>query len=256
MGATNPHRPLSISKGWLRRLMKLTLPRSAIVLPVMGGPLFGKLLAADFSKRPQYLIGTYERAVVRAIAGNLRPGQVAFDVGANIGYMAMVMAQIVGPRGRVVAFEPSPRAQRLLRANASRNSSLRFETRQIALADRVGHEVFSDFSYDLVSRLGDHLADYPDANLLTVPVETLDHLLETGALPAPDFIKLDVEGAEARVLRGMDVVIQQRQPTILAELHEEDVAAEATRLLTDRGYVARELTQGSPRQVLFHPPAG
>jgi len=254
MGTFDASRPLSAPTGWLRLVVKRALPDTPIVLPVIGGPLFGRWLRADFSRRPQYLFGTYETAVVRAINENLRLGQVAYDIGANLGYMAMVMSQIVGPLGRVIAFEPSPRAHRLLRANATGNRGLRFEPVQIALADSVGQELFSDFSYDLVSRLGDHSAEYPDADLVQVPVETLDHLVESGELPAPDFVKLDVEGAEARVIRGMLGVIKVHQPLVLAELHEEQAAHEATRLFLDQGYAVSVLTRDTPRQVLFKPP--
>ena len=253
LGAPTATQPWTASSAWLRGALARILPNHGIVMPIAGGPLFGRLLCADFSRRPQYLFGTYERAMVRAIRDNLFPGQVAYDVGANIGYMALVMSQRVGPSGHVIAFEPSPRAQRLLSANATRNPGLRFEAFQLALADRTGHEVFSDFSYDLVSRLGDHAAEYPDAELVTVPVETLDHLLSAGRLPKPDFVKLDVEGAEGRVVRGMLGIVRDCRPLILAELHEADAAGETTELLLAEGYTSSVVSSSAPRQVLFKP---
>lgn len=235
------------------RLASRVLPAAPITLPIAGGPLRGKLFRADFSRRPQYLLGTYERPATRAICEWLRPGQVGYDIGANIGYMALVMARAVGPAGCVVAFEPSPHAFALLSVNATRSRALHVDARQLALADVEGEETFSDFDYDLVSRFGDHSADYPDARVLTVCVTTLDRVIASSALRPPDFVKIDVEGAEMRVLRGMQDTLHRYRPLLLLELHEREVEEEVMAWLPARGYRPVSLTSGAPRQVLFTP---
>jgi FkbM family methyltransferase len=221
--------------------------------PIPAGPLAGLRMRANFSMRPHFLLGAYERGVARALRANLGQGQIAYDVGANVGYLSLVMSRAVGPTGRVYAFEPSPHAFRSLESNSRVNPSCTFEALQVALADHVGQEPFSDFDYDLVARLGDHSAEYSNARVMKVQVETVDHLVDQGRIPPPDLAKIDVEGAELAVLAGMDRMLREQRPKLVIEIHGSEIEREVDSRLRALSYEIETLTEGDPKQILCKP---
>lgn len=225
------------------------LPNRPITLPVLAGPLFGTRLTANFAHRLHFLFGTYERPVVNIIRRYLERGQIAFDIGANIGYLTLVMAQAVGASGRVFAFEPSTRAYQLLARNTQRMS--RIVAMQTAIADHRGTEAFSDFAFDLVAHLGDDSGHYHDAEVSNVLVTTIDALVTDGTVALPDFIKVDVEGAEMRVFTGMQTLLETSRPAILVELHSDSLAIDVDGFLTQHGYSVRWRGNLRPEQRLY-----
>jgi FkbM family methyltransferase len=230
------------------------LPDRPLTLPMLWGPVAGGRLTANFAHTPRFLLGLYERPVVNVIRDHLKPGQVAYDIGANIGYMAIVMAKAVGPEGAVVAFEPSPRAYHMLVQNMSGRRSLsRITTLQMAVADHAGTEPFSDFAYDVVGHLGDSSSAYPDAEVTDVSVTSLDELALNDSSPvsAPNFVKIDVEGAEMRVLAGMPRLLADRHPSLLIELHEPSQAKDVDTLLASHGYKVGWRGSKWPEQRLY-----
>lgn len=223
------------------------LPDRPLSLPILAGPLRGELFQANYRQRPHYLLGRYERRMVACLQDRLRRGACAWDIGANVGYLTLVMARLVGRGGSVYAFEPSPHAYAFLARNATRASNVR--TFQLALGDRPGIERFSDFDYDLVSRLGDHSGEWTDARVVTVEVSTVDAQVAAG-VRLPDLLKIDVEGAELRVLYGMNDTFAEG-PDLLIELHGPEMHRAAESLLAEAGYRSQVVTDGSPTQALY-----
>jgi FkbM family methyltransferase len=238
----------SLKKRLLEQLVHI-LPTDA-TSPILAGPLAGLRMRANFSMRPQFLLGAYEMHVARALRANLGKSQIAYDVGANVGYLTLVMSRAVGPTGSVYAFEPSPHAFRSLESNSQLNPKCTFDALQLALADRVGEQPFSDFDYDLVARLGDYSAKYSDARVVKVQVETIDHLIDQGRIRPPDFAKIDVEGAELLVLAGMDRTLRERGPVLVIEVHGLEIEHDVRSRLRDLGYEIEVLTDGDPKQIL------
>jgi FkbM family methyltransferase len=218
---------------------------------MVSGPLRGRRLCANYALRPNYLLGTYEQQTADTVWKNLQPGQVAYDIGANIGYLSLVMARRVGGDGRVFSFEPAPNAYAVLEMNARINRDIQFKPVHIALADATGSEPFSFFDYDVVSRLGDHSQNWSDAKVIDVTVETLDHYSEAAELPPPHFVKIDVEGAEMRVLRGMEQTLQHARPTLLIEVHSDDLEREVHDFCVDLGYTCQAVSDEKPKHLLF-----
>jgi FkbM family methyltransferase len=139
---------------------------------------------------------------VRAILqGRLQPGAIAIDVGANIGIHTLAMAMAVGAAGRVISFEPLPHLAAALRRTVNLNGfGERTEVRQIALADAPGETTFHRAAHGPMSSLyplPGHMA--PQA--IQVRMAALDDCIAPGA--RVDLVKVDVEGAEPRVWRGM-----------------------------------------------------
>ena len=182
-----------------------------ISVPILRRPFGGATLVVDTRRsnvqRLLYFEGerfVAERHLLRRL---LRSGMRAVDVGANIGYYLLLMRQAVGSGGRVDCFEPEPDNVVELERNVVAN---RFENVQIfpiALGDATGEANLSTGING--SLLGD--TDSP----LRVVVQRLDD-----AIPGPvDFLKVDVEGYEAHVLRGARHHLESTRPVLLVEVH-------------------------------------
>jgi FkbM family methyltransferase len=162
-----------------------------------------------------------ERAVAGYLRDEIRPGSVVFDVGAFLGAYAILSARASGDAGRVIAFEPSPFTFAVLRHHMRMNGLRppRVETRRHAVGSRSEKRPFQLFD------------DEPYRNMLLprdaggadlVDVVTLDHVASELGRP-PDWIRMDVQGAEFEVLSGARAVLAERRPTvrILAEMHPQ-----------------------------------
>lgn len=138
----------------------------------------------------------------RTLEALCQPGDVVIDVGANIGHMALLAARRVGPTGRVIALEPTQRAYALLEANAARNFPDRI-TPVHAAGDEADGTVtlfVSDYSAEFNSLRPDAVLDAGTRQV--VPARSLASLTrELGV--TPDVVKIDVEGAEWNVLKGL-----------------------------------------------------
>ena len=147
------------------------------------------------------LMGAPERAALDRLA---RPGMTVLDVGANLGLYTAYLARAVGPAGRVIAFEPDPDLFALLRENCAANAVANVDARNLALGAAHGRMVLSR----LTLNSGDnHLGDAADSAFrrpLEVEVAALDALM--GGL-RPDLVKVDVQGWELKVLRGMQALL-------------------------------------------------
>lgn len=202
----------------------------------------------------QMALGTYDETFVDA----LRPhsalqGAVVWDVGAHIGYESLLFAELVGPAGRVVAFEPNPANFREWQRNVEGNSKLaaRMSLRATALCDKSGTAAFR-FSEDVLGggSSGSHLADavppedevsYAAFGLVNVACARADDLVEAGEIAPPAIIKIDVEGAEADVVRGATRTLHRYKPILLVEVHHVRAMHDLEVLLQEAGYVSSVL---------------
>jgi FkbM family methyltransferase len=150
---------------------------------------------------------------------NLLPGAGFLDVGANKGIFTLPMAEHVGRRGKVYAFEPAPDMAEGLRAEAAaRGLADRIDLRQMALGSengtlplRADPDYPTDSSKRSLFESGEVLAD--------VPVRTLDELAARGEItlnPPIRGVKIDVEGAEVHALEGMRLTLQSHRPVLIA----------------------------------------
>ncbi len=166
-----------------------------------------------------FFSGSFEPRAERTIGKHLGPGMTAIDVGANIGYHTLRMARTVGPGGRIIAIEPAPRAVGRLRRNLSLN---RFENVEVVVAALDDHDV------ELAER---HLqSSYPlsgesPRESTSVRVARLDTLLSERRLDRVDLVKVDVDGWEAKVLRGAMETLNRFRPVLFFELTPSGVEA-------------------------------
>jgi FkbM family methyltransferase len=170
------------------------------------------------------LLGTYEPAEVRFIASAVKPGDLAVDAGANIGYHALHLAKLVGDGGFVEMFEPLPYLADALEASIAENGfGARTQLRRIGLDERAG-TLRLRHAPRTENFGGGHFA--PDD---TPPGGHADEVVATARLDdiigdrRCRFIKIDVEGAEPRVIRGAMQTLATGRPVILSELHERQL---------------------------------
>ncbi len=163
-----------------------------------------------------------EQAVMRQL---VRPGDVAFDIGANVGLHSVLLSRLVGPTGHVAAFEPNaalvPNLRRTLRQ--LENASL-FDC---ALSDGVGPAQFFVPADNMKASLANWTDRATDgiAREVTCQQTRLDDLLTARAVPQPDFIKCDVEGAELLVFRGARRLLDRPDaPIVLFEINGHTAA--------------------------------
>jgi FkbM family methyltransferase len=169
--------------------------------------------------------GYWEEWVTRRLKDHVRPGMHAVDVGANMGFFTLLLCDLVGPEGHVTAFEPWPRYHDLVRHNLELNGfQKRSSVVNKAVSDSTGRAEFNfESAYgtgSLTGGLRDFIAAHGSAfrgETSNVDTVTLDEFLADAGRPI-DFIKIDVDGAEAKVLHGMQRLIAQPRPlTIFCE---------------------------------------
>lgn len=175
-----------------------------------------------------------EPVVQAALVEHLQPGGTFFDVGAHVGFMSVLASRLVGPEGVVVAFEPLSANLRRTQDNVTSNAgAARFDGRLLALSDRDGRMKLAVGEKEITARLSEDEG-------MDVDVARLDSL----DVPAPDVIKIDVEGAECDVLRGMPKLLKAHAPTLIIEIHGGTEPA------------VRELLAGDYRDIVLHADGG
>lgn len=155
----------------------------------------------------------------------LREGDVVIDVGAHIGYFTVLASVLVGPKGHVIAFEPSAGQVERLRANLGHNDSKNVTIVEKVVTNQIGDVEFFVNAEDWGELWSEPWPgspkELPPPMRRVLPGTTLDAELEKLGLPGPKLIKIDVEGAEQRVLEGARGLITRHQPPfIIAELHD------------------------------------
>ena len=182
---------------------------------VAEGP--GAGLVVDIGgSNPGYAIGNNELPVQEALHTLLSPGDVCFDVGANVGFFTLLAARSVGPEGRVVAFEPGPDNLTTLRKNVAQNDASQVMISPCAVSNTDGTDqlLLAEYSggHSLVTQ------SIEAAGSMTVNTVTLDTFVRDHHARQPDVVKIDVEGAELAVLEGMRMLLDERRPTLVLEL--------------------------------------
>jgi len=152
--------------------------------------------ATHLVERQRIVACGYEPEYLKAMLDALRPDDILYDVGANIGLVALHAAR----KCRTVAFEPDPAFRARLERNLQLNPGVSVELLPVAIGDSEGTAtLFTDGvegnSPSLVHQRG-------EKDAVEVRVQTLDTLVAGGTLPAPTVLKLDIEGAEVLALRG------------------------------------------------------
>jgi FkbM family methyltransferase len=214
---------------WLWQYFHDRKGEAPITVAWHGGTRLRLYLGNDESAQI-YVAGCVEPNEFAFLDRVLRPGMTFVDAGANDGIYTVFAAKRVGPAGTVWAFEPSRREQERLRFNLELNG-LEACVFPVALADIHGQAEFtvSDAEHQGQSTLGAFAHDGVQVQgKEIVEVRRLDDLLREDPLARIDVLKLDVEGAELRVLRGAEGTIERYRPYVLMEVSEGSLRHQGT----------------------------
>jgi len=202
----------------------------------------------------QLLLVARHDALLHAIDGSVRPGDVALDIGAYRGWYADRLASRVGPQGRVHAVEPNPDAIRALSAVARHHGQIRVHA--VAASNKSGHgqlqrPYVAERRVDAMGSLSNPVVDGLRHDTVDVRLETVDQLLhdEVGRVT---FIKCDVEGHEQEVLEGATHLIEQSRPVIVVEIeqrHRGRPIEETFSWLAERGYQGQYVVRNEVRPL-------
>jgi FkbM family methyltransferase len=185
------------------------------VLRCAVGPVELLCDPADAAVAPGLRSGSYEPHLTAVFQRYCLPGMTVVDVGANLGYFAVLASRLVGPSGRVIAVEPNSDNCRLLLSSLRDQGITNVDVLPVACDTESGWAYYSSHvgsngglidGHDLLARPG-----------VVVPTFRLDQLIDGPV----GFLKLDVEGAEGRVVRGASALIERDRPVITTELKQE-----------------------------------
>jgi FkbM family methyltransferase len=235
--------------GFIRNVLNRAAPGEISPVTVAAGELQGIRLNLDLQSEKDYWLGTYEPELQRAIADLVEPGMVAYDVGANIGYISLILARRVGPEGRVFAFEALPRNLSRLLDNLT-TSSLAERVRVIPAAvveqcRRVEFLVGPSGGMGKVDGSAGR-RDVSYESIIHVEGISLDDFVFENDNPSPQVIKMDIEGGEVMALPGMRRLLNQIRPILYLELHGSQSAEVAWDLLLKAGYRICHMQAGYP----------
>jgi FkbM family methyltransferase len=170
---------------------------------------------------------------------------VVYDLGANVGFLSLIFARLVGPEGRVVCFEPLASNAKQIEYNARLNNMTNITVRNEAVGGADGKVIFSVSDFPTTGQL-EEIANKADTREsapagVEVQMRSLDSTIAEGEV-VPDLIKMDVEAAEVEALRGAAKLLKEKRPILIIEVHATN--QEVQRILTEANY--RIAVVGSP----------
>ena len=177
---------------------------------------------------------------VNALVSELKRGTF-IDVGAHVGFFALSAACQLGDQGRVIAIEPHPMRCAMLRSNIAANQLNNVDVVEAAVTDYTGRATIYDLSPELAAHPRDVSFNSLGGKPIDVEAVTLDGLCKRYQLTELLLVKIDVEGFEVQVLRGMASAMKQLRPLIIFEALDEVALRACTELLRPAGYTVSKL---------------
>ncbi len=224
-------------------------PSGLSPVKIAAGGLAGMTLLLDLQTEKDYWLGTYEPELQAALPHLVKPGSVVYDVGANIGYVSLLLAKAAGETGRVFAFEALPENVSRLRQNLELNDlNGRVTVVPAAVTQAAGPVRFlvhaSGGMGKAVGSAG--RADEPYRAEVSVEGVSLDEFVYGRGNPPPQAVKMDIEGGEVLALPGMHRLLAEVRPLMLMELHGPESGRAAWEALTAAGYRVCWMKPGFP----------
>ena len=211
------------------------LPDRVETVEIKGGTAKGMKMRLNLQRERSFYFGTYEEDVQSILLKHVREGMTVYNVGAHIGFFTLGLSRRVRSIGKVIAFEPNSDVRMRLIEHVTLNSiEDRIHIEECALSDFDGTANFSLSLSDTQGRFED-LPYVKPGSVIQVCCKRLDTYISEGG-PIPDFVLMDVEHAEGRVLRGMFRIMEDYKPLILLEMHGPASITEAWHELKKHNY--------------------
>jgi FkbM family methyltransferase len=235
--------------GLIRSGLNRAAPEGITIVEIAAGGLAGMQMCLDLQTEKDYWLGTYETELQSTIEALVSPGMAAYDVGANIGYVSLLLARQVGAHGQVFAFEALPENLERLRQNVELNQlSDRVHIIPKAVVDQVQSVNFMIGPSDDMGKAQGSAGrqEFTYQEIIEVPGISLDSFVYDAGQPAPEVIKMDIEGGEVLALPGMRRLLAEARPLILIELHGSEAAQVVWRELKKASYDIHSMQHGYP----------
>jgi FkbM family methyltransferase len=222
--------------------------------------LWMQLNVRDLIQQTILLEGMWDPTLTRFIESTLKPGDMFIDVGAHVGYFTLLAGRQVGPAGTVLSIEPNLVALEQLRQNVEHSHLGNVHVAHTACGDSydpVRLYLHTDSNSSMASLSA---ANATSGAAVDVACTTLDDLCQERGLPRAHLVKIDVEGAELSVLRGMERILREVRPVIVLELEPhllEGFGATTASILTLlAGYDYRVSPLGGHSNYVCRPEVG
>ena len=207
---------------------------ASLEVPVAGGSRM-RVDTGDLVGSVLAISGRWEPNVTALFRALLRPGDVCIDVGANIGYFTLLASRLVGPDGRVHAFEPEPAAVAALEANVGLNHVTNVAVHAVAAGESEREAVIGAPPPGNAASASLAAAGEPGS---PIRVRRVDAVVPAQDRRRARLVKIDVEGAEAEVLRSLDTVFAEgAHPAVVVEItagRQGDAGRDAVAALCER----------------------
>lgn len=195
-----------------------------------------------------------EPVSTKTLHSEVKEGDVIVDIGANIGFYALMEAKLVGPKGKVYAIEPVPHIMEILKYNIELNEYSNIETFPFAIGEenhRASMYTYKDWNHSsLISP--DSTRGLAMADKIDVDVVTLDEFLKDKRFP--NLIRMDVEGFEYYIIRGMKNILESGSPLkLFIELHPVPTMRALLVTLKKFGFEATKVIYDEPSPLLMNP---
>lgn len=172
---------------------------------------------------------THEPLTTKLLSKELKKGMTCLDVGGNIGYYTMLESRIVGDEGKVIVIEPSPQNFEHLKKNLELQKSSNVKAYNFAAGDRDGEVNFLVYSESNGSfTIPDGEETNIPGDIIKVPSRRLDSFLEEKSIDKVDFVRMDVEGYEGYIIKGLKKTIEKSKPIFQIEVHSSLLGKKGT----------------------------
>lgn len=255
------HGHAQLPQSLLRRSFRYA--QGTIEIDDFDGDLKIDLSLSEHMQRRIFWMGYYNRDIILLLKIIMKKGMTFLDIGANIGEITMVAAKLVGPAGRIIAFEPIDEIADKLQSHIDRNQLTQSSVVRAGLSDKngtapiynpCGHEQKKDENAGLGTL---YSTGSRESVLQSISLITLDDYLNKHSNIRPDIIKIDIEGAELPCLEGARRTIETFSPALIIEVqkhsahaagyHQEDILD----FLTSLGYSCQRIGRNGKLEPLF-----
>jgi len=232
----------------IRRGLNRLAPTGLVEVKIAAGDLAGFTIQLDMQIDKDYWLGTYELQLQSALRELVPTGALIFDVGANIGYVSLLLAKAAGVNGNVIAFEALPSNAEQLRRNVALNGM----ERRVKVVDRAVTQASGPVHFlvhasgGMGKVAGSAGREDKYQSEVTVPGISLDEFVYGQGNPPPQVVKMDIEGGEVLALPGMRRVLAEARPLMLMELHGPVSSRVAWETLNAAGYRICWMRPGYP----------
>jgi FkbM family methyltransferase len=220
----------------LKERLRYLVPRTLAAHRILGGPLRGSAIVTSWHDYPRAILGRAEPDLLAYFSNNVGSNETWLDIGANCGYTAIAISKLVGRAGRVYAFEPMLSTVGSLARTRFLNNLSQLTVIPMAL----GHcEDLATESLYSSNGMVDSTLDDNTAFRETFMVSSFDWLWPRISGPDShiDGVKIDVQGMEIQVLKGMTNTLHRFRPKLLVEIHKGVSRSNLLDVIASIGYL-------------------